>query len=171
MIRIKHFAFLALLLLTVSCFKHMDPFEGGDGVHMNLDGCKCTMVGFSGAGYVSYTTDGNTYTMSTRLEMVQWADTKPFEIAIEFIDTAPFVTGKKYNVGGKVGNKMKFLLYPPGSESDKAVSMSGQIEFLDVGDNDHFIEALFELDGGSPHKYEIRHGYLRLIQRDWRAGE
>ena len=155
-----------MLLLPVSCYKHMDPFEGGDGVHINLNGKKCTMVGFTGNSNVEYMiTDDNTYDIISDVTMIQWSTRDKFGMYFHLSDNSQFETGKKYHIGGTEGSRI--IIYPYKGEKFSGVSLEGEIEFLNLADKDPFIEALFELDGTSAQdgkSYTVRHGYFNLIR-------
>ena len=142
-----------VLAVSVSCSWEMDPYEGGDGVRMNLNGEKCVMVGTPNSAYARYVS-GEEYRFETaEIFMLQLLDNRSFTLVLKVTDTAPIVTAKTYPKGTAV------LIY---DDSHEQISLSGEVVFLETGEE---TEACFDLSGTGADgtRYEMRHGFLRLL--------
>ena len=159
------------LLLFSGCFSDMDPFEGGKGVRANINGYKCVMRGEEGKVYAILNSNADGYTFRTDVRMIGMMNGIRYTLSFSLSDIAPFVTGVKYNVTGKItAARVDYFDYAVVDEDDVIetieadVPLTGWVSFLVVSQDDHYVEALFELDRQFPDgaPYTIRHGFLRL---------
>lgn len=151
------------LLLASSCVKDMDPFEGADGVRVNINGHKCVMVGSPGHNYMYYTS-GESYSLKTEVEMTRMLDYYHFSMVFSIQDSSPLSAGKRYSTAaGEAGVK---LLSPKESPGDE-ISLSGWIELVKFDPSSRIVEASFELDGTASNgeDFVLRHGFFRLFKQ------
>ena len=153
-------ALFAGLLAAASCIANMDPFEGGDGVRANINGQKCVMSGTPGDVYANCLFEWGANSFGTSVEMMHLLDKTIFKLAFSMSDTAPFMTGQKYNIGS--GTYKATLTTVSGED----VRLTGWVTFLKIGVGSKTVEAQFELDGQDANgdKYAIRHGFMRLYR-------
>ena len=139
-----------LLLLFVSCEHAYDPFEGGKGVRMNMNGKKCVMVARSDRQvYVYNNKDGYGQTLSFSAKM-GWQDTQ-FAFRLRISDPDTLIQGYTYPAKARIG-----------SDQD-GVSLEGFAEIVTLNPMSLDIEALFEFTGGNlKESYVVKHGYFRL---------
>lgn len=162
----KRLLFLAIPLLCIltGCFKDMDPFEGGDGVRTNLNGCKCVMLGTPGNVYISSTGDAGSYSVKSDVTMLRILDHHQFQLDFNIADTVAIVANQEYKIG--TGN-YKVTLVGPKEAPGEEIPLKGWVKFLQLNPSGRIVEARFELDGkdSSGQDYTLRHGFMRLYKQ------
>lgn len=156
----------AVILTLSGCVRDMDPFEGGDGVRVNINGQKCVMIGIPGGYYATLDTKDDECLFQSEVTMMtgfmsRYQDL--FYLDFDIRENDILVKDKEYTVSYS-GNKVIKLMLPNEDASSYAeVKLKGWISFLSLG---QVVEARFELEGsGSGGKeYSLRHGFLRLHQ-------
>ena len=151
------------LLAAASCIKDMDPFEGADGVRVNINGYKCVMRGSPGTNYVHYT-GGESCSLRTEVEMTRMLDFHHFNMVFYVQDDNPLTVGKRYSTLS--GNASVKLLSPKEAPGDE-VSLSGWIQFVKFDSSSRIVEASFEFDGvaSNGEDFVLRHGFFRLFKQ------
>ena len=163
--------FITLVLVSVfalcGCIKDMDPFQGGDGVRVNVNGRKCVMVGVLGGRYAQLNNTGDTGECSTTISMMSaMPDNMMFDLAFAIKENEPLVINKEYKVGS--GNSTVGMTgFSVGASQESRIPLQGWVKFISLGTT---IQARFELDGKGEDGtgYALRHGFLRLKQKEER---
>lgn len=143
------FAIFALLAIA-GCDRNMDPFEGGSGVRMNVNGKKYVMHGRSDSKPLSITTEGTPSNLMFTVTMTGLSNS--FEFSMNSSDPGTFLEGKSYPATAKMAL---------GSED---VALSGTLEFTRLSADSSLVDALFELSGSGADgtSYNVTHGFFRL---------
>ena len=167
-IRVLFFGVLYALALALcnGCYTNMDPYKNQEeeGVRFNMNGRKFTMIAFWDGYAAELVTPDRPCTFRSSVQMKP-ADGFPVDggtISFNITDDKGLAEGQKYKVGTETG-RIQFSLRE--NDINKTAVLSGWITFLKLGE---FIEARFELDGKFSYdeECEIRHGFLRLQQRE-----
>ena len=166
----KIFRTLSLLAVALSlcgCVRDMDPFEGGDGVRVNINGQKCVMLGIPGGYYATLDTKDDECLFQSEVTMMTGFLSNIqdlFYINFDIRENDILVKDKKYTVSYSGNKVVKLRLPNDDASSYTEVSLKGWLSFLSLG---QVVEARFELEGTGPagKDYSLRHGFLRLHQR------
>ena len=178
---VKTLWFLSMAFVLSGCVRDMDPFEGGDGVRVNINGEKCVMLGTPGGYYAKMEATDDVSTFKSEIILIstlidpeaQYMNAMlgfgfaqdsqiRLNLAFDISDNNVFSKEKQYNIGS--GNKKAVLTYVTDDTSTNPdINLKGWISFLSLG---KVIEARFELEGKSTggKEYSLRHGFLRLHQ-------
>lgn len=159
----KHFkivVWLFLPLLAMGCNREMDPFAGGLGIRMNVNGMRCVSFDSDANGYAEFSMpaegESGTYAFSKTMSM-QMTGAGPYEFFISATSPSRITAGKSYACTAWLEIDMKH------------VPLKGKLTFVSLEDDGRYVEAEFELSGNSDGKeYVVKHGFLRLRRR---AGE
>ena len=154
---------LGICLLTVSCYKEMDPFTGDIGVRANINGEKFLCL--TGEKKTpSAVLDGNTFSMEEELSTTgAWERfwviryRSYFILSINLQEEVPLETDADYRIG--TGNNSASLRRVSGDKD--IIPLQGWIRFLSIGSQ---VEARFELESAEGD-YKVRHGFCRLEKR------
>lgn len=159
MSRIAKLLVLSLLpMLFMGCEREMDPFTGGLGIRMNVNGKRCVSFDSDANGYAEFSTttaegEAGTYSFSKTMSM-QMTGAGPYEFFISASSTSPMTVGKAYACEARLEIDMKH------------VPLNGNLTFVSLADDGQYVEAEFELSGNSEGKeYVVKHGFLRLKRR------
>ena len=179
---------LSVFALAVSlsgCITDMDPFEGGDGVRVNINGEKCVMYGMPGSYYATLDAANDVSTFRAEITMMTTVtdarinyllpekisfDRIVFDLSFNIQENNSFVREQKYEILA-FGTKTATMSLPEVDTNtgspNQTVKLKGWIYFLSLG---NVIEARFDLDGKGPDgkEYTLRHGFLRLHEREER---
>ena len=180
--RFKSLLPIALSLMLTGCVTDMDPFEGGDGVRVNINGQKCVMYGIPGGYYATLEAANDVSTFQADITMMSaitdvhinyvvpemtQIERSVFRLHFDIRDNNAFVREQKYQIHAS-GTKTASLIVPEQNvdtqSSEEVVALKGWAYFLSLG---NVVEVRFELNGtGADGKdYALRHGYLRLHQK------
>lgn len=146
----KYFSLAALLLFFVACEIELDPFTGGYGVRMNVNGAKAVQLERRDTAYVykSKDEDGQKISLSARMKCRD----EFFNFSIIVSDPDTLLQGNTYPAKARIG------------EWQDIYSLDGTVEILTLNPDNPNIEGLFEFSGPVRGKqFEIKHGYFRLI--------
>ena len=180
---LRSLSLFAAAFMLSSCVTDMDPFEGGDGVRVNINGEKCVMYGMPGAYYATLDAANDVSSFKSEITMMTTItdahinylipemstfERSVFDLAFNIQENNAFVKEKKYEIrySGQKTASMISSIRSNGTETpEQAVKLQGWIYFLSLG---NVIEARFDLDGRSSDgtEYTLRHGFLRLNQRE-----
>lgn len=154
----------AAALMLSGCVRDMDPFEGGDGVRVNINGQKCVMLGIPGHDYADLNMSGDVSSFQAIVSMmvgIMSADL--FELSFNIKENDAFIKEQKYTIKPSGDKTVTLSLPARNGEGVKDINLSGWLYFISFGE---IIEARFDLDGkGSDGmEYSLRHGFLRLHQ-------
>ncbi len=145
------YCYLALMLvLFVSCEAEYDPFLGGEGVRMNVNGKKSVMITrHESRTYVFNDKDENGQSLSLSTQM-SWLESRVyFRLVISDPDT--LLQGNTYPARGILGG-----------DQDGGI-LNGVAEIITLNPESQYVEAVFELSGGAATSpYVVKHGFFRL---------
>lgn len=161
-------AVLAMLTLS-GCIARMDPYKGGTGTRVNINGEKFVMVGVLGSASNSiYTRKDGSYEYKASVFLRHLMESRSSQLEITITSSSPITEGKKYDLGTSssakafltwmdlVGKEPYFEI----QESGSPIPLKGWLIFDRIGEKD--VEARFELDSKSGDKVVVRHAFLRL---------
>lgn len=157
-----------MLAVFSGCYTNNDPFKDQEeeGVRFNMNGRKFVMITFWDGYAAELVTPDQPCTFQSSVQ-VKPADGFPVDggtISFDITDDKGLVEGQKYYVGSET-KRIQFSVWERENNNRKTANLGGWITFLKLGE---YIEARFELDGqfSFDDKCEIRHGFLRLQQRE-----
>lgn len=176
---LRTLSLFASAFILASCYVDMDPFEGGDGVRVNINGEKCVMHGMPG-GYYAILDAANdvssfesSITMRTSVTNYQGSYIINAAIGAENVHGDRSIFHLSFNIqeNDTFVKEQKYEILPDGQKTAtlstwwEEVKLHGWIYFLSLGD---VIEARFDLDGTDSDgtAYTLRHGFLRLHQKE-----
>ncbi|MBR6306911.1 MAG: hypothetical protein IKR38_09105 [Bacteroidales bacterium] len=164
---LRSLSLLAVILSFSGCVRDMDPFEGGDGVRVNINGQKCVMLGIPGGYYATLDTKDDECLFQSEVAMMTGFMSRNqdiFKMIFDIRETDILVKDKKYTVNYSGNKVVKLMLPNDDASSYTEVMLKGWISFLSLG---QVVEARFELEGRGPGgvDYSLRHGFLRLHQQ------
>lgn len=147
-------AFAVLLLTSASCIYKMDPYEGGTGVRMTVNGRKFVMDGSPTQEYVKNVKNSTSHTVSFSVGMLGLKSSVKFNFSVSDADT--LIQGRKYPAKASIEGLV--------DQSNK-VNFAGEVELLVLEPNSQNVEGLFEFTGRKDGvEYSIKHGFFRLRQ-------
>lgn len=179
---VKTLWFLSMAFVLSGCVRDMDPFEGGDGVRVNINGEKCVMYGIPGGYYATLDVANDVSTFKSEITMMSsivdahinyiipemsTIDRTAFMLGFNIAENDIFVKEKKYEIktsGDKKASMTVSSLNTDTGSSEEVIKLKGWAYFLSLG---NVVEVRFELDGKDSNgkEYALRHGFLRLHQK------
>lgn len=181
----KSYKVLAILLtavclsLALSCISDCDPFIEGEGVRVNVNGVKYSMLlapwsdglfklndsgqgGFKTTFSLTSALHMNSYKGGVKMIMMQLGVNSPVEAGQEYLLREGEAGYAKILDLGTLSVLTDYE--KAAAKADTLTSVSGKISILSLDNGNGEAEALFELEGtgGYGKKYEFRHGFIRL---------
>lgn len=159
--RLFRFIFCIVTALSAAaCTDKMDPYEGGDGVRVNINGHACVMIGEPGKTAATYDAAARRFSTSVNLE--RRSDGARYTLQLEVTDDSPLLAGQKYFAG--TGGCKAVLSYVYNDVNENDIVLTGWIQMRRISTESKTVEASFDLEGSSPGgtTYSLRHGFLRL---------
>ena len=148
----KRYLLLAIfaLLALAGCSRDMDPFVGGPGVRMNVNGKKYVMHGRSNSNYLTKSLDAAPYSVSLNVTMTGLDAS--FDFSLSMSESSAPVAGRQYSCTASI------------SQGSDVIPMTGSIEFTRLPGDTPTVEGLFELSGTGADgtAYKVTHGFFRM---------
>lgn len=147
---LKKLLYLLLALPVIaSCTNYLDPFLGGQGASVNINGGRYVMLEREDPAIISFLQGEENYSAYINLPLFHKADLSFCLIELYLQSPEEFVCGKPYAVTAQ-------------SRVNKDYPLSGEVTFslLEGG----VCEASFQLDAGVVPAYgamAFRHGFIR----------